>query len=210
MNVLRVIRWIPIISILLFIFTVMLLGYITPGYDHFLMTISRLSIMKYGTIAEFNLIQLGLGALILGIELAARIRVKQRRLEILPFFLLATACLFGAALAPTDGLGSPKELVAMSKNGWIHVGAVVLFVTFCPMTVFTLVHAFASDPNWKTLTTLTVAMFSVSFILSMLWFGLFLLEVAWFMPYRGMFQKGIALWTLLWMLLISVKTVREK
>lgn len=209
MKLLRVVRWIPIVSIVLFILTIMFLGSITPGYDHTFMTISRLSIMKYGKIAEANLIQLGIGLLMLGIELAFRIKIKQRRLEILPFFLLATMCLFGAALAPTDGLGSPSQIFHMSKTGWIHVGAVIVFIALCPITVFTLVHAFASDPNWKTVTTITISMFSVAFLLSVLWFILFFLNTSWFMPYRGLFQKAIALWTLLWTLLVAVKVARE-
>jgi hypothetical protein len=208
MNLLRIIRFIPIISILLFIVVVTILGFVTPGYDPLAHTISRLALTKYGYIAELNLIQLGIGSLILGIELASMVQTKKRYVEILPFFLVATGSLFGAALARTDFIDHPRQLISMSMMAKMHFVAVAGFIALCPITVFTLIHAFSADPTWRTLTKITVVMASVSFILSLLFFLLFVL--GWFLPYRGLFQKGIVLWTLGWTMLIAIKAAREK
>jgi len=210
MKIFKIFRWYPVVSIFLFIGTVYILGCITPGYSHTAHTISRLSILKYGRIATINLVQLGVGALMLGIQLAQVIHAKKRYRQILPFFLLAAACLFGVALAPTNYIDRPQELIHLTMSGILHFVAVATFIVLCPVTVFTLVHAFANDPNWKTLTTITIVMALVSVVLSLCWLLFFILDVGWFIPNRGLFQKGIALWTLGWMLLIAVKTARER
>lgn len=205
----KVIRWIPVVSIFIFIITVTVLGFITPGYNHLPHTISRLSLGTYKTIANANLIQLGIGSLILGLELVHVVHAKKRYGQILPFFLLAAASLFGAALARTDYIDHPQQLVTMSYTGFLHFAAVGSFIALCPVTVFTLVHGFANDPNWKTLTTITVVMALVSVVLSLSWLYFFLHDASWFIPYRGLYQKGIVLWTLGWTLLIAVKAARE-
>jgi len=209
MNLLRVIRWVPIVSILLFIITVIVLGFITPGYDHFAHTISRLSVGKYGNIANANLIQLAVGGLILGIELAFSLRVPQVRFTVLPFFLLASASLIGAAYFPTDvAMGDiPIALTNLSTNGIMHTMSIISFILLCPFTIFLMVKAMSTDPSWKNVARWTVAMGMGSIILSGVWIVFYFYRI--YFNYRGMFQKGIALWTLLWMLLIAVKIARK-
>lgn len=210
MKVLRVIQWIPIVSILLFIAAVVVLGVITPGYDQFANTISRLSIGKYGAIANANLIQLAFGGLILGIELAFSLREPHVRFTVLPFFLLTSICLIGAAYYPTDvTMGDvPVALTSLSTNGLMHTLSVASFILLCPFTIFLMVKAMSMDPSWRDVARWTVAMSMVSVTLSGVWVVFYFYRI--YFNYRGMFQKGIALWTLLWMLLIALKTVREK
>ena len=210
MKLLRIIRWIPIVSILLFIATVIVLGFITPGYDHFAHTISRLSLGKYGIIANVNLIQLAIGGLILGIELAFSLHVPQVRLTVLPFFLLASMSLIGAAYFPTDPVMGdvPVALTNLSTTGLMHTASVASFILLCPLTIFLMVKAMISDPSWKDVARWTVAMSLVSITLSGVWIVFYVYRI--YFSYRGMFQKGIALWTLLWMLLIALKIAREK
>jgi len=210
MNLLRVIKWFPIISILLFIATVIILGFMTPGYDHLAHTISRLSVGKYGNLANANLIQLAVGGLILGIELVFSLRVPHVRFTVLPFFLLASASLIGAAYFPTDiRMGDvPVALSNISTNGLMHTASVASFILLCPITIFLMVKAMIADPSWKDVARWTVAMGLGSMILSGVWIIFYFYRM--YFNYRGMFQKGIALWTLLWMLLVALKTVRGK
>jgi len=210
MNVLRVVRWIPIVSILLFILTVIILGCITPGYDHLAHTISRLSVGKYGALANANLIQLAVAGLILGIELAFSIHVSHVRLTVLPFFLLTSFSLIGAAMFPTDiRMGDiPLALSNISTNGLMHTLSVVSFIFLCPFTIFLMVKAMIADPSWKDVARWTVAMSLVSMTLTGIWLVFYINRM--YFDYRGIFQKGIALWTLLWMLLIALKTARGK
>lgn len=210
MKLLRVIRWIPIVSILLFIITVIILGFITPGYDHLAHTISRLSLGKYGTIANLNLIQLAIGGLILGIELALTLREPHVRFTVLPLFLLASASLVGAASFPMDVIMGdiPIALTNLSTNGIMHTMSVVSFILLCPFTIFLMVKAMSTDPSWKDVGRWTVAMSLVSITLSGVWIVFYVYRI--YFSYRGMFQKGIALWTLLWMLLIALKVARGK
>ncbi len=210
MNLLRVVRWIPIVSILLFIATVIILGFITPGYNHLPHTISRLSVGRYGAIANANLIQLAIGGLILGIELAFSLRVPHVRFTVLPFFLLASFSLIGATYFPTDvAMGDvPIALTDLSTNGLMHTASVASFILLCPITIFLMVKAMIADPSWKDVARWTVAMGLGSMILTGIWIVFYFYRI--YFNYRGMFQKGIALWTLLWMLLIALKTVREK
>jgi hypothetical protein len=210
MKLLRVISWIPIVSILLFIITVIVLGFITPGYDQFAHTISRLSIGKYGDIANANLKQLAFGGLILGIQLALSLRVPEVRLTVLPFFLLASLSIIGAAVYPTDiRMGDiPIALNSLSTNGLMHTASVTIFILLCPFTVFLMVKAMLTDPSWIDVARWTVAMSLVSVTLSYTWVIFYVYAI--FFNYRGIFQKGIVLWTLLWMLLIALKTVRRR
>ena len=209
MKLLRVIRWIPIISILLFVATVMILGFMTPGYDHFAHTISRLSVGKYGNLANANLIQLAIAGLILGIELAFSLRVPHVRFTVLPFFLLASASLIGAAYFPTDiRMGDvPVALINLSTNGLMHTLSVVSFIALCPFTIFLMVKAMIADPSWKDVARWTVAMGLGSMILTGIWIVFYFYRL--YFTYRGIFQKGIALWTLLWMLLVALKVARK-
>ena len=210
MKLLHVVRWIPIISILLFIATVIVLGFMTPGYDHLAHTISRLSVGKYGDIANVNLIQLAVGGLILGIELAFSLRERHVRFTVLPFFLLASASLIGAAMFPTDiTMGDvPLTFSQISTNGLIHTVSIASFILLCPFTIFLMVKAMIADPSWKDVARWTVAMSLVSMTLTGIWLVFYINRM--YFDYRGIFQKGIALWTLLWMLLIALKTARGK
>lgn len=210
MKLLRVVRWIPIVSILLFIATVIILGFITPGYDHLAHTISRLSIGKYGSIANANLIQLAFGGLILGIQLALSIREPHVRFTVLPFFLLASASLIGTASFPTDvAMGDmPIALTNLSTNGLMHTMSVVSFIFLCPFTIILMVKAMKTDPSWRDVARWTVAMGMGSITLSSVLIVFYVYRI--YFSYRGMFQKGIALWTLLWMILVAVKVAREK
>lgn len=210
MKLLRVVRWIPVVSILLFILIVIILGCITPGYDHLSMTISRLSVGIYGNIANANLIQLAVGGLILGIQLALSLRVPQVRFTVLPFFLLASTSLIVAAYFPTDiRMGDvPVALTNLSTNGLMHTVSVASFILLCPFTIFLMVKAMISDPSWKDVGRWTVAMGLGSMILTGVWIVFYFYRI--YFNYRGIFQKGIALWTLLWMILVAVKVAREK
>jgi|GEM_PF-686269 len=210
MKAFRVIRWIPIVSILLFIVVVAILGLITPGYNHLPHTISRLSIGKYGTIANANLIQLAFGGLILGIQLAFSLRKPEVRFTVLPFFVLASMSLLGAAYFPTDiKMGDvPVALTNLSTTGLMHTLSVVSFIALCPFTIFLMVKAMRTDPSWQDVARWTVAMAMGSITLSGVWIVFYYYRF--YFEYRGMFQKGIALWTLLWMLLIALKIAREK
>jgi len=203
-------RWIPVWSILLFIAVVAILGFVTPEYDHISHTISRLSITRYGWLATANLVQLGIGSFILGLQLMHVVYTRRNHFGLPLFFILATLMLFGIALAPTDHIDYPREILTMSRSGWMHVLAIGVFITLCPATVFTMVNGFASDPNWKALTKLTMAMMLISVILSLLWLICFLMGFSWFLPYRGILQKAIVLWTLGWTLLVAVKAAREQ
>lgn len=210
MNLLRVVRWIPVVSILLFILIVIILGCITPGYDHLSMTISRLSVGIYGNIANANLIQLAVGGLILGIQLAFSLREPHVRFTVLPFFLLASISLIGAAYFPTDvAMGDvPVALTNLSTNGLMHVASIASFILLCPFTIFLMVKAMMTDQSWKDVARWTIAMGLVSITLSGVWVVFYHYRL--FFVYRGMFQKGIVLWTLLWMLLIALKVARAR
>lgn len=210
MKVVRVISWVPIVSILLFIVTVIILGFITPGYNHLPHTISRLSVGTYGNIANANLIQLAVGGIILGIQLAFSLRVPEVRFTVLPFFLLASISLIGAAYFPTDvAMGDiPLALSNLSTNGLMHTASITVFILLCPFTIFLMVKAMLTDPSWVDVARWTVAMSLVSITLSFVWVVFYVYRI--FLDYRGIFQKGIALWTLLWMLLIALKTVRKE
>jgi hypothetical protein len=209
MKVLRVVSWVPIVSILLFIAAVTVLGFITPGYSHVSHTISRLSLGAYGNIANANLIQLAVGGLILGIQLALSIREPHVRFTVLPFFLLASMSLVGAARFPTDVIAGdlPLTITNLSTNGLMHTASVTIFVLLCPITIFLMVKAMISDPSWRDVARWTVAMSLVSITLSYIWVVFYVYHM--FYDYRGMFQKIIVLWTLLWMLLVAFKTVRK-
>ena len=132
------------------------------------------------------------------------------RFTVLPFFLLASASLIGAAMFPTDiRMGDvPLTFSQISTNGLIHTVSIASFILLCPFTIFLMVKAMIADPSWKDVARWTVAMSLVSMTLTGIWLVFYINRM--YFDYRGIFQKGIALWTLLWMLLIALKTARGK
>jgi hypothetical protein len=90
----------------------------------------------------------------------------------------------------------------------MHTASIASFIALCPITIFFMVKAMSTDPSWRDVARWTVAMSLASMILTGVWLVFYYYRI--FFDYRGLFQKGIALWTLLWMLLVAVKVGKIK
>ena len=73
------VRFFPVISPIIFTLVVIVLGFVTPGYNHINYTISRLAIEKYGWIQSLNFLQLALSLLALGNRLSSDMKQSASR-----------------------------------------------------------------------------------------------------------------------------------
>jgi hypothetical protein len=188
----RYIRFIAIWSPILFTLGVILLGTITPGYDHFAYTISRLAIGPYGLWQQINFLQFGIGLSAFGYCMVhATDRANTRRIWI-TFTIVSVALVFAVVLFPTDPIENKRTIFdTFSISGRIHMAALALFLVLSPIGVFHLASSLKTDEKQRHLYIPTIISGSLVILLMTLWGLIF--SADWFIPYRGLLQKIIAL-----------------
>lgn len=202
------IQMFPVISPVLFACVVIVLGFLTPGYNHINHTISRLAIERYGWIQSLNFLQLALGVTLLGNTLSKRLKTSSSRMAVRTIFFLCGLFLTVAALAPTDPIENvPLRLSLYTPVGLIHAGAVILFLASSPLGIRRLAKILASESRYKKYSNLTIAIGSTCFIASIVWFLFFVLGIG--LAYRGIFQKIIAVPVIFWFTLMGRATVNQ-
>ncbi len=199
----------PVISPLLFACVVVILGFLTPGYNHINHTISRLAIEKYGWIQSLNFLQLAAGVTLLGNTLSKSLKTSSSRVAARTIFFLCGLFLTVAALAPTDPIENvPLRLSLYTPVGLVHAGAVILFLVSSPLGIRRLARILASEPHYKMYSTLTTVIGYACFVASIAWFLFFVLGIG--LGYRGIFQKMIAVPVIFWFTLMGVATRKQR
>ena len=122
------------------------------------------------------------------------------------YFLFAMLIL--AVIFTADPLENTKfDLSLLTLNGFLHFMLVGFFVIVSPYGIVKLARIFKSEPGYKNLASVTLFMGLSTFAACVIWFafffGGFLLE------YRGIFEKIIALWVLIWIVLINLRSVKN-
>lgn len=196
----------PLISPAMFILTVIVLGFITPGYNHMSHTISRLAITKYGWIQVLNFLQLAMGMLYLGISIARTMRQDASKKTILLFFSFTACVLVLAALTPVDPIDNmPFNISILTPNGIVHTFAVLLFLFVSPSAIRSLTRIFLKEEQYRSIAHSTAIFGYIAFILSLVWIICFVLGFG--LEYRGFFQKLIVLWVCIWIILLNLRVL---
>lgn len=202
-------RFFPVISPVIFALVVLVLGFITPGYDHINYTISRLAIEKYGWIQSLNFLQLALSLLVLGNLLSSDMKQSASRAAVRTLFILSAIFLSVAALAPTDPIENiPLRLSLYTPIGLVHAGSVILFLAVSPIGVHRLAKIFKTEPRYKPYSSVTAFIGYGTFILSIVWFLFFVMGIG--LAYRGIFQKIIAVPVLCWFMIMGFAAIKNR
>ena len=191
-----------IISPILFALTILVLGLLTPGYNHINHTISRLAIEKYGWIQSVNFLQLTVALFLTGEKLAASMARQTSRIVVRRTFSLTAFLAVFSAFIPTDPIENVRfSFQLVSPTGALHVGIVLLLLFIAPFGISRLAQTFTDEPYWRNFARPTRIMGFAAFTLSIIWF--FMYAAGFMLEYRGLFQKLIAVIPLLWFLLIT-------
>ncbi len=192
----------PIISPIVFAIVVVVLGYVTPGYNHLNHTISRLAIEKYGWIQSVNFFQLALAFSVLGTKLSSEIKTSSSRMALRVIFSLTSFFLVVAGLVPTDRIENiPLNLSIYTPLGLIHVGAVLLIIAASPIGIHRLAKILAEEPKYKPYSHITKLLGYTLFIACVIWIICFIRGLGF--EYRGITQKIIILAVLIWVTVMS-------
>lgn len=192
----------PFASPIVFIIIVVVLGLMTPGYNHINYTISRLAIEKYGWIQSLNFLQLALGLFLTGNNLTARIKDKTADVLIRTSFRICSVFLVIAAAVPTDPIENvPLDVTLLTPTGLVHISMVVIFLILSPIGIVRLSDVLRKEPRFATFASLTLIAGFTALVGGIVWFVFYFAGI--YLEYRGIFQKVIALPVMLWFILIN-------
>jgi hypothetical protein len=195
-----------VLSPIVFLLVVALLGFVTPGYNHLSHTISRLAIMKYGWIQTINFLQLAVGCILMGKQIATSMTHEASRRIIRIFFTFASSVLILAAVAPADPTDT-FNLSLFTPAGSVHAGSVLTFMLVAPLVIARLFRALKTEPKYHHIGRLTIITGTTACVASIVWVAFFTLGM--FGEYRGIFQKFIALLTFTWMMTIHAIALKS-
>lgn len=198
------------ISPIVFALVAIILGFITPGYDHLNHTISRLAIEKYGWIQSLNFVQLALGIHLTGIRLTKILRNQKLEDDVIRIvFRMCSIFLIIAAFIPTDPIENvPLDYTLLTPTGLVHISVVILFLLLSPAGIVRLSQVFRKEKVLAGYASLTTLAGFIALSGSIIWFAFYFAGI--FLEYRGIFQKLIALPVLVWIILINYATVDKK
>lgn len=198
----RFVTCFAIISPYLFLMLYLVIGTLTPGYNHFKHTISRLSIGQYGFWQSLNIVQFSIGIISLIYVSRLRIRSKKTATQLSNMLGGVALTLLLIAIFPTDPIDAfPKSIFSISWRALAHFGVLVLFILCTPILVKRLYEAFRQDTALNKLAPITLTCGIAMFTLSILWFLFFYFGM--FNEYRGLFQKSMAAIVLYWIATIT-------
>lgn len=201
-------RIFPFISPIIFTFVMLILGLVTPGYNHLNHTISRLAIEKYGWLQSLNFIQLSVGLYLTGNHLARHIKDETVDEIIQGIFRFSSVFLVIAAFIPTDPIENvPLDYTLLTPTGLVHISLVIIFLLLSPIGIVRLSQILNKTPGTARYTRYTLVAGFSAFIGSAIWFAFYFMGIL--LEYRGIFQKAIALPVLIWLILINYTMMRH-
>jgi ABC-type transport system involved in cytochrome c biogenesis permease component len=83
-----------------------------------------------------------------------------------------------------------------------------LFLAVSPIGVHRLASILNTEPRYKPYSSITTFIGYGTFVLSIVWFLFFVLGVG--LPYRGIFQKIIAVPVLCWLLIMGFASIKRR
>lgn len=186
---------------IIFIFIVIILSIITPGYNHLSLTISRLAIMKYGLFQNINFLILASGFALSAFTLPGKFANKESKIIWFRILIVITLMLIIETFFPTDAFETKKLYTHyFSFNAIIHLGTLMAFFLIAPFGVSSLVKSMKKDSVLKKHANITAIAGYTASVLCYLW--VYLLASGNMLNYLGILQKIIILICFAWYLTI--------
>ncbi len=193
-----------LISPYIFVLGTLIIGLLTPGYNHLSRTVSRLLIEEYGHWEALVMLQMVVSLIITGAYLSRRIRSKYAA-TVVRWTMYVTAIVTALiAIVPTDPVDNMRlSEVSFTTSAKIHIGLVMGFILLTPISINKLYRTFREDKDFKKLARKTAFLGYSAFMLSVIWFIFFYFGIG--IEYRGIFQKFIMLPVVYWFILFTRK-----
>lgn len=201
-NILKITGAVSITGSLFFIVSTMMLGFVQPGYDHIIDTISVLVLGKYGWIQNINFIILAISFCFLGIGLGMFFYKKYTNSITIGFFLIA-GCLLIDVLFKADPIDRTQIRLNTfhSQEGFIHLLVTFIMVILIPLFFIDLIRKLNQAKAFRPLSTYTLFVIITNFVFGLLWF--YCRRNGFGFEIKGIWQKGIVLNVLIWMMIIG-------
>ena len=192
-----------------FMLTVIILSFITPGYNQCLNTVSALALGQYGPIFTVSILLFGLTTLITGLGISKSLSGKYLS-GVFNFYLAFALGILILAIFKTDILADQQNIDFAKINlpGKIHFGTTMSALFIFPLGVLGLMKKMQRLSFWKSLIPYTKGVLITSFIAGATWFILRFFGIGYF--YKGLFQKLIIADLLLWCLVMNYWLFKSK
>lgn len=200
----KIVGYFGIIFVVIFALAILIIGLLTPGYNHLENTVSYLIINQYGFIVNVLLAVFALTTALMGLALA---QVFHSLVLIKIFSIYALAMLL-LVFFPTDPCLN-KQILGFSQasfSGKAHFMIVLTTVLFSPWLVRAMIKEFMKKPDWQKFKNYTLVFFIGSGFLGIGWFVCFFLGIN--SAYKGLIQKIIILAGLLWYTAIFYRLIK--
>ena len=185
-----------------FIVSTMILGFIQPGYDHIIDTISVLVLSKYGWIQNINFVILAISFCFLGAGLGMFFYRKFTNSITIGFFLIA-GCLLIDVFFKADPIDRTQiQLTTFhSQEGFIHLLVTFIMVILIPLFFIDLIRKLNQVEAYRPLANYTIFVIITNLVFGLLWFYCRRNGIGF--EIKGIWQKGIVLNVLIWMTVIG-------
>lgn len=187
---------------LYFLLSVLVLGFVQPGYNHIIDTISVLVLGKYGWIQQINFVILAISFGSLGIGLGLFFYKKfLNRITI--SFLLLSLCVIFVLFFKADPVDRTQiKLVALhSQEGLIHFSTTFVMVILIPFFLIDLIKKLFENNQNTGLARYTIFVILFNVLFGILWFYCRRIGVGF--EIKGIWQKVLALNVLIWMMVMG-------
>lgn len=200
----KLVAYLGIAVVIIFALTTLIVGLVTPGYNHLENTVSYLIINQYGFIINGLLAAMAVITALMGLALA---QVFQNLIMFRIFGIYSLAMLL-LVFFPTDPCLN-KQILGFSQasfSGKAHFTIVLTTVIISPWLVKAMIKHFMKKPGWQKFKNYTLAFFISSGILGIGWFVCFFLGIN--SSYKGLIQKIIIVFGLMWYIAIFYRLIK--
>lgn len=193
---------ISMIGAIYFSVSVFLLGFIEPGYNHFIDTISILALGKYGWIQTINFFVLSISAGFLGIALGLFFYRKFWNYITINFLFLSlcSVLIIFFKADPIDRI-KIKLTTLNSPEGYIHFIGAFLMILFVSWVLWGIIKVFRTDILTHHLAQYTAWVTIINIVFGLLWYYCRRMGIGF--EIKGLWQKGLALNILIWVITIG-------
>jgi hypothetical protein len=185
------------IATVFFGLAIVILGLITPNYNHFENTISYMILGKYRPAVSFLLLCFALITVYLGLSLKKTLKADSGS-KIQRIFLFFAFSIVALVLVPTD----PKlnyqihALPTASLSGKAHFLIAVSALITSPWLVISIIRSLREDPYWHDYCWFTAFVFLLDMIILSFWFVAFFFGIGFY--WKGLWQKTMLFVVLIW------------
>jgi len=195
----------------LFLITVLIEGFVRPGYNSFLYPLSSLSLGEWGWIQILNFIITGI--LLIGFSFGLRKSFNSNNVKFRGPLLIGFvgSGLIGAGIFVTDPIfgyppNEPLLLRQFTIHGHLHDAFSMLVFVCLPWACFNFRKKFISkgENRWANYSSFTGYAFIAAFIIASMGFK----QLSGFVNFAGLFQRLCIAFGWLWLTLLSLHVLR--